>query len=339
MNPNQPSQNIKRKFSLCAQPNSVPYSDENGEFINWLTKFLSIYDNIENITSTSASITINLDDTKKIYKHTPTTNTTYTINKDALHNISSNTIPKFLFIISMGSTLYTINFDNITWLNAPSISATNKTYLFEIISVDNGTTWIGNQIGVSSTNGTVTSVRVQATSPVQSSQDTAQTGTLDTTITLADAYGDTKNPYGNKTANYVLAGPTSGSAVAPSFRLLVKDDIPLNSENAVNGGTTTSLVTTGEKYTWNNKQDSNLIFTNISANNWVADTTYTNFSYKCEISNLTGITSSMTALVIFDPDDNVNNDYANICLTGSNSITIYSKLNSNITIPKIIVFK
>ena len=74
--------------------------------------------------------------------------------------------------------------------------------------------------------GTVTSVRVQATSPVQSSTSTAQSGSLNTTISLKDAYGDTKNPYGTKTANYVLAGPTSGSASAPSFRALVAADIP-----------------------------------------------------------------------------------------------------------------
>ena len=74
--------------------------------------------------------------------------------------------------------------------------------------------------------GTVTSVRVQATSPVQSSVNTEQTSSLNTTISLEDAYGDTKNPYGTKTANYVLAGPSSGSAAAPSFRALVAADIP-----------------------------------------------------------------------------------------------------------------
>lgn len=74
--------------------------------------------------------------------------------------------------------------------------------------------------------GTVTSVRVQATSPVQSSTSTAQSSSLNTTISLANGYGDTKNPYGTKTANYILAGPTSGSAAVPSFRKLVAADIP-----------------------------------------------------------------------------------------------------------------
>lgn len=103
-------------------------------------------------------------------------------------------------------------------------------------------------------SGTVTSVRVQATSPVVSSQSTEQTTTLNTTISLANNYGDTKNPYASKAANYVLAAP-NGSAGTPSFRALVKADIPLASETAASGGTTTSLVTTGEKYTWNSKQD------------------------------------------------------------------------------------
>lgn len=84
----------------------------------------------------------------------------------------------------------------------------------------------GIAAGATANAGTVTSVRVQATSPVTSSTSTAQTSTLNTTIALANGYGDTKNPYGTKTKNYVLAGPTSGSAAAPTFRALEASDIP-----------------------------------------------------------------------------------------------------------------
>lgn len=77
------------------------------------------------------------------------------------------------------------------------------------------------------TSSGVTSVTIAATSPVVSSTATAQTGSsVSTTISLANSYGDTKNPYGNKTANYVLAGPSSGNAAAPTFRALVAADIP-----------------------------------------------------------------------------------------------------------------
>jgi len=52
-------------------------------------------------------------------------------------------------------------------------------------------------------------------------------GTITTsgTVALATAYGDTVNPYGSKTANYVLASP-NGSSGVPTFRALVAADIP-----------------------------------------------------------------------------------------------------------------
>ena len=45
------------------------------------------------------------------------------------------------------------------------------------------------------------------------------------TISLADGYGDTKNPYASKTKNYVLASGTTADST-PSFRALVAADIP-----------------------------------------------------------------------------------------------------------------
>jgi hypothetical protein len=67
------------------------------------------------------------------------------------------------------------------------------------------------------TNSGVTSVGVVA--PV------ATTGGATPTISLASGYGDTLNPYGSKTANYVLAAP-NGSAGVPTFRAIVAADIP-----------------------------------------------------------------------------------------------------------------
>ena len=64
--------------------------------------------------------------------------------------------------------------------------------------------------------GTVTSVRVQASSPLQSSVNSAQSGILNTTLSFID-----------QSANAVLAGPSSGTtAAAPTFRKLVAADIP-----------------------------------------------------------------------------------------------------------------
>ena len=91
----------------------------------------------------------------------------------------------------------------------------------------------------------VTSVQISATGPVQSSTSTAQTGTVSTTISLADNYGDTKNPYASKTKNYVLAAPSSENGV-PTFRALVSADIsdlsslyqPLDADLTAIGGLT-----------------------------------------------------------------------------------------------------
>ena len=68
--------------------------------------------------------------------------------------------------------------------------------------------------------GTVTSVRVQASTPLVSSTSTATTTTLDTTISFA-----------KQSANTVLAGPSSGTTtVAPTFRALVTNDLPHDTE-------------------------------------------------------------------------------------------------------------
>lgn len=45
------------------------------------------------------------------------------------------------------------------------------------------------------------------------------------TISLADNYGDTKNPYASKTQNYVLAAPSNANG-APTFRALTTADMP-----------------------------------------------------------------------------------------------------------------
>ncbi len=87
----------------------------------------------------------------------------------------------------------------------------------------------------------VASVQVQATSPVQSSVSTVSTTTLSTTISLADGYGDTKNPYTSKTKNYVLAAPSTTNG-APSFRALVAADIPSLSWTKITSDKPTTLA-------------------------------------------------------------------------------------------------
>jgi len=113
--------------------------------------------------------------------------------------------------------------------------------------------------GYVTTSG-VTSITLKAgTGILLDTDNTAITSTGSRTISLANTYGDTKNPYGTKTKNYVLAGPTSGDAATPSFRALVADDIPTLASSKVGLGNVTnnkqvkglsSGTTSGHLVTW-----------------------------------------------------------------------------------------
>jgi len=103
--------------------------------------------------------------------------------------------------------------------NGQTLIRNNTTGLWEKANLTAGTgISVSNGAGSITINNTgVTSVGV--TSPV------ASTGGTTPTISLASGYGDTQNPYGSKTANYVLAAP-NGSAGVPTFRAIVAADIP-----------------------------------------------------------------------------------------------------------------
>lgn len=186
--------------------------------------------------------------------------TTYS-KSDHVHNITSSTITSALGFtptsntgtvtkVTAGTGLNTTSNDTAT--DGGNFTTSGTLYLtksgvtagtYQGITVDKyGRVTSASNQGYTTNTGTVTSVRVQATSPVQSSTNTAQSSTLNTTISLADGYGDTKNPYGSKTAKYVLAAP-NGSAGAPSFRALVASDIPALSYLSSSGGNVSGDIT------------------------------------------------------------------------------------------------
>ena len=83
-------------------------------------------------------------------------------------------------------------------------------------------------------------------------------------------------------------------------------------------------------------QTKTLKFTNLTASTWVADNTYTDYGYKCDLS-CSGVTTNMFAQVIFAPTEADSGNYATVCETGNGTVTIYSKVNDTITIPSIVV--
>ena len=158
------------------------------------------------------------------------------INANTINGVTVGSSPKFTDTVTTVTTSGSGN--AIT-----AISASNGA-----LTATKGSTFL---------TSAVTSVRVQATSPVVSSVNTAQTSTLNTTISLADAYGDTKNPYGSKTAKYVLAAPSAANG-APSFRALKTDDItPLQSK------TFTDVIGTA-----NNWSDATFFFGSVKPAAW-----------------------------------------------------------------------
>lgn len=118
---------------------------------------------------------------------------------------------------------------NFTNLNTDKIQVTGSP------STNQSLRWDGSAyVPYTPTEGTVTSVT--GTSPVASS------GGATPAISLATAYGDTQNPYGSKTANFVLAAP-NGSAGVPTFRAIVAADVPtLNQNTTGTAGNVTGTV-------------------------------------------------------------------------------------------------
>jgi len=107
---------------------------------------------------------------------------------------------------------------------------------FSNATTGSGVSFVAGVLSATGSGGTITSVT--ATAPIASS------GGFTPNISINAAYGDTVNPYAAKTANYVLAGPTSGAAAVPVFRTLVAADIPsLSYVTSVSG--TSPVVSSG----------------------------------------------------------------------------------------------
>ena len=149
----------------------------------------------------------------------------------------------------------------------PSAAASNEGFVYKVITagtyasqaakvgdtfISDGSNWVLIPSG-DEPSGTVTSVGVaNATNGGLSVSGSPITSSGTITVGLDAAYGDTKNPYGNKTANYVLAGPISGSAAAPSFRALVEDDIPDLSNTYLTESSLDGYIKNIEGENWSN---------------------------------------------------------------------------------------
>ena len=81
-----------------------------------------------------------------------------------------------------------------------------------------------------------------------------------------------------------------------------------------------------------------LKFTDVSASSWVSDSNYPDFPYRCDLS-CAGVTTDDYADVAFNLEQVNSGYYAPICETKANVVSIWSAVNTSITIPTIIIIR
>ena len=92
---------------------------------------------------------------------------------------------------------------------------------------------------------------------------------------------------------------------------------------------------TGKVVLTNNSNIKARYLQNVTANTFVADITYEDFPFKCEIA-ITGVTSANNAEITFSLAQATSGDLAPICVTDTNKVIIYAKRDlGSIVIPLI----
>ena len=161
---------------------------------------------------------------------------------------------------------------------------------------------------------------------VSTTIDIVQDGFLDGKVNASDL-----STYLSKTdAASTYLGKTAKAASATTA------DSSTKATQDANGNVIASTYAT--KSSVNAKQDAALKFENMNASTWVSDSTYEDFPYRCDIA-CSGVTSSMYAEVVFGVDEAISGDYAPMCETKSNIVSIWSAKNETITVPTILITK
>lgn len=86
------------------------------------------------------------------------------------------------------------------------------------------------------------------------------------------------------------------------------------------------------------KQDKNMYFYNVKAENWVADTTYQGYTHRCDIP-CTGVTADHHAEVLFAYSDASSGNYAPVCETKNGYVSIWGNKTDTIIVSTIIIQK
>ena len=126
------------------------------------------------------------------------------------------------------------------------------------------------------------------------------------------------------------------SNTTDSIYLTFKQGVSSNESIAVKFNTINNQSIVGGKSSGN--IETSIKLSNTTVNNWVSDTTYADYPYKATIA-AADVTSTMVAEVIYSVADATSGNYAPICETYDGGVYIYSKVNTAITIPTVLVVK
>lgn len=213
--------------SVSTQSQSTKFLREDG---TWAApSYTSVSDYVKKDGTTAMTGNLNMN-SHKITSVTDPTNAQDAATKNYVDSAISGLPTPMQFKGTIGTS------GTIEWSALPTAAAANEGYTYKVITahdtapickvgdtiVSNGSAWIIIPSG-DEPAGTVTNI---ATGDGLTGGPITSTGT----ISLADNYGDTKNPYAAKTKNYVLAGPDGSTGhtadAQPTFRALVPADIP-----------------------------------------------------------------------------------------------------------------
>jgi hypothetical protein len=192
---------------------------------------------------------------------------------------------------------------------APATSGTSILYGngsggFSNVTIGSGVSFAAGTLSATGSGGTVTSVGLSL--PTQ----------FTVTNSPVTGSGTLTGSWNNQTANYVLAGPTTGAAAAPTFRALVSADIPsLSYVTSVTG--TAPVVSSGGL-----TPAISMAAASASANGYLTSTDWTTFNNKGSgtVTSVSGTAGRITSTGGTTPVIDLASGVATPGTTGSSTL-------------------
>lgn len=197
---------------------------------------------------------------------------------------------------------------------------------------------------VAAINELVTSIALKAglASPAFTGTPTAPTASSETNSTQIATTAFVQSAVSSKAdAANAVTDVSYDSSTRTLYKEVNETSTAVLSVDSTPTSGSTNLVTSGGVYSAiSQKQNTNIYSTDVSATSWTQQSTptYSGYSYRCSVP-ITGVTSSMFAIVTFAPTEALSGNYAPVCDTYNGGVYIYSKANTSITIPTIAVFR